>query len=336
MEIRYPYLIIIIIILFIVYYLFFRKNTSKFLKGIKITNTSFLKDTDYFKYKMKKFNFYKRLIFILFIICFICSSILIMRLSSVKTIKNNEHNLDIFLCMDVSSSVDAFNLDLIDDYKEMIKNFHNKRLGISIFNSSSIVLSPLTEDYDYINDVLNKITKSIVLNDSFKSNSYIDDNYLYLSSYIYSGTLEGNSIRGSSLIGDGLASCINNFSDDDFKSTKIIILSTDNNLEGNPIVSLEEAARISKSKNIIVYGIGTNVIDNENKKEFINAVKVTDGKYYDYSDSSISSIIEDIYSFSKTSLNKHDETRKIDIPEIPFIILCISLIGIFILRKKVS
>ena len=52
MEIRYPYLIIIIIILFIVYYLFFRKNTSKFLKGIKITNTSFLKDTDYFKYKV--------------------------------------------------------------------------------------------------------------------------------------------------------------------------------------------------------------------------------------------------------------------------------------------
>ena len=92
----------------------------------------------------------------------------------------------------------------------------------------------------------------------------------------------------------------------------------------------------SKSKNIIVYGIGTNVIDNENKKEFINAVKVTHGKYYDYSDSSISSIIEDIYSFSKTSLNKHDETRKIDIPKIPFIILCISLIGIFILRKKVS
>lgn len=307
-----------------------------FLKGIKITNTLFVKNTDYFKYKMKKYNFYKRLIFILFIISFISSSILIMRLSNVETIKNNESNLDILLCMDVSSSIDISNLSLIDDYKKMIKELHNERFGISIFNSSSIVLSPLTKDYDYVSDVLNKISKSITLNDSFKSSSYIDDNYLYLSSYIYSGTLEGNNIRGSSLIGDGLASCVYSFSDDDFKRTKIIILSTDNNLEGESIVSLKEAAIISKSKNIRVYGIGASVINNDNKDEFINAVKITDGKYYDYSESSISNIVEEIYSFSKSPLNKHDEIRKIDLPEIPFVILCISIIGIIILRKKVS
>lgn len=335
MEVRYPFLIILIILIFILYFVLFRKKKNNFTKGSKIANTEYIKNTDYYKNMIKKYNIYKTILLILFIICFICSSILIMRLSKVKVINNKEYNRDIFLCMDVSASVDELNLDLIDNLKKAVNNLHGERFGISIFNTTSVVLVPLTEDYDYVSDVLDQIKKSIKVNNSSRYGSNYNDDYLYTASYIYSGTLEGNDIRGSSLIGDGLASCVYSFSNLDADRSRIIILSTDNDLEGTPIVTLEKAAQISKSKNIKVFGVGTKQMKDQDRIDFKNAVNITNGKYYDHSRSTANSIVNDIDSTSKTLLKKQVETREIDLPEIPFVIMLISMIGIIFISKKV-
>lgn len=335
MEVRYPFLIVIIILIFVIYFIFFKKKKIDYTKGSKIANTEYIKNTDYYKNIVKKYNIYKISIFILFIICFICSSILIVRLSTVKVISNNEYNRDIFLCMDVSASVDDLNLELIDSLKKTVNNLHGERFGISIFNTTSIVLVPLTEDYDYVTDVLDQIKESIRANNTLKYGIYTNDDYLYTASYIYSGTLEGNDIRGSSLIGDGLATCVYSFSNLDTDRSRIIILSTDNDLEGTPIVTLDKAAEISKSKNIKVFGVGTKLMKDQDRLDFKNAVKITNGKYYDHSYSTANSIVNDIDNTSKSLLKKEVETKEIDLPEIPFIIMLLSMFGIIFISKKV-
>lgn len=336
MEIRYPLIFLIIILVFILYFVFYKRRNIKYNIGSKIANTKYLKNTDYFKKKYKEYKLYKVLLYVFFIGCFLGSTFLLVRLSSIKTINDKQYNRDIFLCMDVSASVDELNIELIDSLKDTVSKLHGERFGVSIFNTSSIVLVPLTEDYDYVNNILDQIKKSIKANNPSKYGVYSGDDYLYVTSYIYSGTLEGNEIRGSSLIGDGLATCVYSFSNLDSDRSRIIILSTDNDLAGTPIVSLEQAAKISKSKNIKVFGIGTDAMKANDRLSFMNAVKITNGKYYDHSKSTVNSIVDDIELTSKSLMVKESETREIDLPEIPFIILLLSIIGLIFVSKKVT
>ncbi len=336
MELKYPFAIIIIIITTICYFRLSKKKPNTYKKGTKIANTKYVKESEYYKKKIKEYNIIKYLILSLFSIGAICSTILITRLIKVETVNLNEYNRDIFLCMDVSRSVFELNLELVDNLKETVNKLHGERFGILIFNTTSIVVSPLTDDYDYVINILDMIKKSIESNNSTNYDSYLDDDYFYVKDYIFSGTLEGNETRGSSLIGDGLASCVYSFSNYDADRTRIIIFTTDNDLMGTPIVTLETAAKISKSKDVKVFGIGTKtMMDKQEREEFKNAVEYTGGKYYEHSNSTVQSIVKDIESTSKSLLDNKFETKKTDIPEVPFIILILSILGIIIVSKKV-
>lgn len=335
MELRYPFVIIIIILIIICYFIFSKKKNNKYKDGSKIANTQYLKNTDYYKSKIKRYKIIKKFIVIIFCIAITCSTILISRLAKIETINIDQYNRDIFLCMDVSTSVDELNLELVDSLKKTVRELHGERFGISIFNTTSVVLVPLTDDYNYVESVLDEIKKSIELNDPNNYEKYKDDDYYYVRNYVYSGTLEGNSSRGSSLIGDGLASCVYSFSNQNDDRTKIIIFSTDNNLAGTPLVTLDKASKISKSKGVKVFGIGTKIMKSSDKTEFKNAVEKTGGKFYEHSKSTVNNIVDDIESTSKSLLENQIETKILDIPQIPFILLILSTIGIIIISKKV-
>lgn len=336
MEIRYPIIFFIIIITITCNLIFIKKKETKYKTGTKIANTHYLKNSDYFQKKLKQFKILKIILLISFGITIITSAMLLSRLSKTDTINTNQYNRDIYLCMDVSASVDELNMELVETLKNSIDKLNGERFGISIFNTSSVVLVPLTEDYDYIKDILDKIKISIQANNSIKYGTYKGDDYFYVINYINSGTLEGSQTRGSSLIGDGLASCVYSFSNLNEDRTRIIILSTDNDLAGSPIVTLDKAAKISKSKNIKVFGIGTKLMKNENKQSLKSAVEKTGGKYYEHSKSTVNNIVDDIEKTSKSLLKNQYETKKIDIPQIPFILLLLSLTSIIIISKKVT
>ncbi len=335
MELKYPYMIIIVIILIIGYFKLFKKNKIKYTNGSKIANTHYLKNTEYYKTKMNQYKMIKKVMLFLFAIAICCSTLLMARLEKITTTNTTQYNRDIILCMDVSTSVDELNIELIESLKNTVKQLKGERFGISIFNSSSVVLVPLTDDYDYVTNVLNEIKKSIQSHYSTGYKNYTNDDYFYIRNYLYSGTSEGSETRGSSLIGDGLASCVYNFSNSNTNRTRIIVFSTDNDLAGTPIVSLDKAASISKSKNIKVFGIGTKVMQPNDKTQFKSAMEKTGGKFYEHSQTTVNHIIEDIESTSKSLLKNKIETKKIDIPQIPFIILFISILGIMIISRKV-
>ena len=338
MDIRYPILLLLIPLL-IIGFLILVKNKEKNTKiksKSKIANTSLIKNTDYYKNILRKYKILKITLITSFVIAFISGTLLVSRLSKVETNKTNEYKRDIILCMDVSASVDDLNLELVNNLKETVKSLKGERFGISIFNTSSVLISPLTEDYEFIIERLDEIEKSLKLNNSFLYSSSSTDNYFYTINYIFSGTIEDNETRGSSLIGDGLASCIYSFPKlDEEDRSRIIIFSTDNDLAGTPLVTLDKAAQIGKKKNIKLFGIGTTAMKENDKKEFKSAIENADGTFYIHTNSNIKSIVKDIEKTSKSLIEGKIEKKEQDIPTIPFIILLLSTFTIIVLSKKV-
>lgn len=333
MELKYPFVLGLVVLILIVIIILGKKHKRKFKNGLKIANTQYLKKSVYYQNLIKKYHLLKSLVLTSLLIAIGACSFLVARLTKIETYTEEQYNRDVMLCMDVSTSVDELNLELIESLKKTVGTLEGERFGISIFNTSSVLLSPLTDDYDYIISILDNIKKSINLNNNFDFS--FNDNYLALENYIISGTLVNNETRGSSLIGDGLASCVYDFSNLDEERTRLIIFSTDNDLAGKPIATLDEATDLSLKKNIKVFGIGTNKMQKNQEQEFKNAVLKTGGKFYEQSSSLVSNIVNDIEQSSKSLLKKDTKTNRIDIPKVPFIILIIALSLFIILSKQV-
>lgn len=332
MELRYNWVFIIGIILLVsISCLKFNKKSNKFQSGRKIANTKYVKENKEFKKIEKKYKFYYYLVMILFIMSVLLSILLLSRPTSVEKVKENEYARDIFLCMDVSMSVVELNGKIVDNLKDTVKNLNGERFGISIFNTSSVTLVPLTNDYEYLLDILDKISVSI------DANLNTDFSSLTEAEYIMAGTLDGNEQYGSSLVGDGLASCVNSFSDLDTDTgrTRIVIFTTDNDVAGTPVFTLEEAAKFAKKNNVVVYGVATENITPANLSVFENSVNITKGKFYHESSDNVKNIVNDIEKTSKSEIDGVERTIKTDIPAIPVIILLISYLSVLVVFKKV-
>ena len=332
MELRYPILVIIGLIVVILIFILIKSKKKTYKQGNKIANTHFIKNTTYYQKKIKQ---YKTLLLLSKLLCLFVifiSFYLLSRPYTTDKIDKKQYSRDIILCMDISSSVDNLNYELVDNLKQTVKSLKGERFGISIFNTTSVTLVPLTDDYEYVISVLDQIKKSI---DTRYSYDFMSENYLYNSDYIISGTIEGWEESGSSLIGDGLATCIFNFSKQEEQRTKIIIFSTDNDLQGTPLLTLDQAAEISKRKNIIVYGIGTIDMIEENKNEFKNAVLKTGGSFYLPNTQSVKKIVDNIESTSKSLIKVDSKKFNIDDPFVPFILLCTASICLIIINRRV-
>lgn len=335
MELINPFILVIGIPL--IGFLIFKnmKKDSSYENGKKVANTHFVKDSPYYKEILTR---YKRLTLIIKSICIIAifmSLVLLARPAKVDIKSNPIHARDIFLCMDASASVDELNIELVKCLKNTVNSLKEERFGISIFNTSSVLLAPLTDDYDFINSELDELEKSFDFNINFED---YDSSKWKTQQYITAGTLVGVNTRGSSLIGDGLGSCVYNFTNlEDKDRTRIIIFSTDNDLAGDEIITLQEAAALCKENNILVYGIAPDFISTKNEADLKKAVEVTGGKYYTLQEGqTVKEIVSDIEKTTKSLIEGQVETRVIDQPLIPFLIIVISISGLLILDKKVN
>ena len=203
MEIMYP-IVIIICVLFGLAIFFINFNKKKqYINGKKVANTKYIKETDYYKKKVKRYRIISNTIKILSLMCILISSILIARPITVQTKSEEKYNRDILIGMDISTSESKVNLELVRKFKSIINDIEGDRIGIIIFNTAPIVFCPLTEDYDYVRECLDKIEKKLK-NEVDKNWNYVDPSYdEYLQLFV--GTTTNYETRGSSLVGDGLA-----------------------------------------------------------------------------------------------------------------------------------
>ncbi len=357
MELMYPYVIkfgipLLVLAVVILHVIPARKKTD-YNGGIRTGAASLVKSLPLYAklYRRSRILAYMNEAFV--IIAIVASLFLIARPYKVQTVKSGVQKRDIFLCMDVSYSLYELNYELTDYLEQVVTELKGDRFGITIFNTSSVVFVPMTDDYDYVVTRLEELKEYFTL-----QKEYYDlvgtDEYIYFDSeeeedqyydllarlnYIEAGTLVNNSYRGSSLIGEGLASCLYSFpSIGDSSRTRVVIFATDNADSSmvKEVPDLEEAAELCAKNDVTVFAIFpsedahyyyyTDAEYEVFERDLREAVDVTGGELYvQSSEDTVSNIVEEIRSHEAMTVDDIVTEQKTDMPVIPTAVMLISL-----------
>ena len=230
-------------------------------------------------------------------------------------------NRDIVLCLDISGSMVDYDTRIVGVFAELSKKFTGERISLVLFNASAVTYFPLSSDYDYVGSQLKRLQTALANEDDSLLN----------------GTLLGN---GSSLIGDGLASCATRFDTPESDRSRSIILATDNLLAGKSIFTLPEAGQLASEKGIRVYGINpgdTKARDylSALSTEYKNVVESTGGGYFPLDDpSAIPSIVDRITAEQAAAIPSPPQLIDQDIPQLPLALLILGVAGVFVLAWR--
>jgi uncharacterized protein with von Willebrand factor type A (vWA) domain len=227
--------------------------------------------------------------------------------------KPQTRSRDIMLCLDVSGSMAAYDATLVATFKTLVTSFEGERIGLVIFNSSAATVFPLTDDYDFINDELDTATKALTGDPQFDT--------------FFAGTFNG---RGTSLIGDGLATCVSSFDKVDLQRARSVVFATDNHLAGRPIIDVDEAGELAKAKGVRVYGLNPEEDGPDDEAAEMRAVVTgTAGRYYAMSDqSAIKGIVDSVQAQEATLIDAASRSLYSDNPTLPIALAGVGLLGV--------
>lgn len=250
-------------------------------------------------------------------IALVCALILVARPASVSAEKTRSASRDIVLCLDVSGSALSYDRQIIAAYSQIARNLNGERIGLSIFNSTSKTVFPLTDDYAVISNQLNyayTLLSRVQTQESIDAMS--DKEYQEINDW-----LEGtqNIENSTSLIGDGLVSCtmmlpqLTSSRSQNARSASII-LATDNVPSGKQTFTLEEALDIAKKAHINVDAlyVGTDkTSDSEAAVTMKKSIEDYGGTYVDLnSHDTVDAIVRDISS-TKSGAQLHDDVSNL-------------------------
>lgn len=207
MELMYPIAILICLICGLTLLFWNKYYKEKYSKGKKIANTQYIKESDYYKSKLKKYKILSRSLKILNTLLIIMTGILIARPVTVQVKSEDKYNRDILIGLDISTSESEVNLELINKFLNIMPDIEGDRIGIIIYNTAPIVYCPLTDDYDYVKECFGNLKKQLKI--AIENNGYPPVTYELDGEDVpmiwYGGVGQNSSERGSSLVGDGLA-----------------------------------------------------------------------------------------------------------------------------------
>ena len=245
------------------------------------------------------------------------------RFSTTTVTQTDLRNRDIVLCLDVSGSMVDYDDRVLDVFTDLADEFEGERLSMVIFNASAVTYFPLTSDYQYAKTQFARLQAEFATEEQG----------------FYPGTGFG---EGSSLVGDGLASCVTGFDSPQQERSRSVIVVTDNLIAGKPIFTTTEAAALAVDRNVLIYGI--NPGDAASKEyldslavELRDAVLSTGGGYYALDDpSTIPSIVDAITAQQVAATRGPTRLEHRDQPELWIWLAFIALAGLFVVSWRVG
>ncbi|MDA4890321.1 VWA domain-containing protein [Streptomyces sp. MS2A] len=250
----------------------------------------------------------------------VLAGVVAARPTEARTIQPETANRDIMLCLDVSGSMTEVDREVVTIFSELAEGFEGERIGLTIFNSSPVQVFPLTDDYEFVRTHLDDMARSFDYTDTVPEH--------------WVGTMNG---PGASLIGDGLASCALRFDHGDEERARSIILATDNELNGSPIVSLAEAAAFTASKDIRLYTINpVDGIDSGLSEELAEAAAATGGRAFSLRDTTtVAEIIDEVQEQEAKTLVGEATVVRADAPQPWIAALLVVALGFVVLLWRV-
>lgn len=333
MELTYPYILYGGALLAAILSIITIGRTKKYKSGSKNAGSDIIDDIPQYRLMMIEYWVLRVIAVVTLVVSILLSSFIAAKPVKVRTITNEIHNRDIFICLDVSTSLDGVNLELLDKLKTMVSRLKGERFGITIFNARTIMLVPLTDDYEFVIEMIEKLETSIRAGGEI-FNPRTGATYEEYE-YRFAGTL-ANDYRGSSFIGEGLVSCLYSFPDleEEPDRSRLIVFVTDNDLNGPPLITLPEACDICSYYGVKVFALSPSFVVDET--EFSESITSTRGGYYNTRDRrAMSDMLADV---QKTDVNSTVITHssQVDVPDIAVVVLicCVAIYMLCLWRLK--
>ena len=358
-------------------------------KSLRAANTRRLKEHPLYKRKMLEAKILRILAMAGIILSLVAAAFLTSRPFKSERVKDTVSRRDIFLCIDTSSSNYSGVGELVQSFREIVDGLDGDRIGISLFNTSSIQYVPMTDDYEFALRRIDALEGYLAAQEEFMMNYAQKYDSVYeipdseraryeelnrIMASFDSGVTAGYELKGTSAIGEGLASCLFSFPElNDEERTRIIIFVTDNRPEllDAPLVTLMDAAKMCEFDKVRVLGIcpvsgtdtgaaaqsgGGNGADGEssgsgasgggsgadgaNVSEMREASELTGGKFYGPGTAlTAQMILDDIKAIENQSTKTTTATVETDTPQFWFIVLVAGFVvivatTIYILVKR--
>ncbi len=263
-----------------------------------VANSSYVADLPSFTKRLRIYRVTQFLGIGMLLVALLGTGFLLARPAEVRVVDPRMANRDIVLCLDVSGSMVSYDQELVEIFSELTKNFSGERIAMSIFNSTTRIVFPLTDDYQLVREELQTAYEALDPEILYSNNQNLVDKYLMF-------TAGANGwVDGSSLIGDGLASCALQFEGqtevtaDGEPRSKTIIFATDNAPAGEMVYTLQEAADVATDLDVSLVGIyGAGDSTDEEEQEFRKVFTDAGGMYFFSADPSmVDAIVVDILS----------------------------------------
>jgi Ca-activated chloride channel family protein len=326
-----------------------RKSVGEIKPAVRMSRVNrFTSDPAYLRV-LQKYRVGLRVLLGLVAVTALFSVMLVSKPVTVDDRNSTSFNRDIMLCLDVSGSMEEVNLQVVQEMKTFVKKFRGERIGMVVWNSYSYMLFPLTDDYDYVMNELSKAedgVQNIISSDGTETNEGHD----YFRYTVGDG-------EGGSLVGDGLAGCILTFGNEvdrnlinGEKSTveenqedkkpvrpKSIIFVTDNEVNGEQIITLTEATEYAKNAGVKVYGIQahTDIVEQTLQDELQEAVESTGGEFYTLGDTSgVDNIVTKIMAEKPAASETKTVLQKEDTQTLWVLSILVVVAGILVLFRR--
>ena len=244
---------------------------------------------------------------------------------------------DIVLCLDVSGSMIPFDSAIVETFARLVDSFEGERIALSVFNSTSRTVFPLTDDYTLALEELDEASAALAFDaDSFDSDDADQVAELDRLVTFLAGT-EGVPDQAS-LIGDGLAACGLQFDEQTTDRSRSIILATDNYVSGEPLYTLEQAVDLVDQRDVSLVGLFGGDADlrgGPEESEYRDEVRGVDGLYFTADDpAAIEGIVADVQSQQAVDLDAAPEVVDTDHPEPWFGVLAVAVVALVLLRWR--
>lgn len=313
-------------------------------RGVRVANAEYLKALPVYRRKKWESRIVRIVTLAGVLVSLVAALFLTARPYRRDTVKDDIDRRDIFFCLDLSASGYRAAEALVPEMKELVPELDGDRIGITLFNTTASLYVPMTDEYEFVLQRLDELEEYLEAEEEFQ-NSYAEkyeyaadipenerDRYDELNRILAAfdeGTTAGYASKGTSVIGESLASCLFNFPElHDEARTRILILATDNKDEciGTPLATLEEAADMCAKDGVVVFGIYPDTADDENAEEnrtaMQAAVESTGGTFYvEGNGTTAEQILADIRLQEIETTKTVTSTKDTDMPANFFLVL---------------
>ena len=308
-----PIVLAVVAIATVVGWLLARRAGVRSGKKGWVANTGYLRGLPKYQALVRRTRASLAIAFVCFLIAVIATSVSAGAPVDRYVKHDKSASRDIVLCLDSSGSMLPYDSKIGGAFRQIISHFEGERISLQLWDAYSMTMFPLTDDYDMATDVLQDMSDTI------------DTGLIQIGGKI-SGTRElfeylepvlDENQEVSSLVGDGLSSCIMGFDHNDKQRSRTILLATDNEVYGDGVYDLSEAIEFAKKQGVTVTALypGSDTNLGYQAQQLRDEVRKTGGDFYDASSpSAVDSVVRQIEAEQKEELDSAGKMIETDRP----------------------